>query len=199
MSNPEFFNEHFTYLDLNFNYKYSSYDWKVNPKKGMNLEFKTGVSSNTKDFNKTFGYIFPKLEFYNSLTKNKKLVLKTMAQGQFLLGDDFEFFQSAQLGADTGLRGYRKQRFSGNSSLAMGADLRYSFNDIKTNLVPLQFGVFGGFDLGRVWYNEESSNQWHNDFGGGFWLNILNSVSTQFGVFSSKESVQFSFGLGMSL
>ena len=74
-----------------------------------------------------------------------------------------------------------------------------SFNDVKTNLVPLQFGVFGGFDLGRVWCNEESSNQWHNDFGGGFWLNILNSVSTQFGVFSSKESVQFSFGLGMSL
>jgi len=199
MSNPEFFNQHFSYLDLNFNYKYSSYDWLANPKKGVNVEFKAGINSNTTDFNKTFGYVYPKLEFYNNLTKDKKLVLKTMFQGQFLIGDDFEFFQSAQLGADTGLRGYRKQRFSGNSSLALGADVRYSFNKIKTNLVPIQIGVYGGFDLGRVWYKNVSSNQWHNDYGVGFWLNILNSVSAQLGVFSSTESIQLNFGLGMSL
>lgn len=197
--NPEFFDQDFGYLNLNVDYNYSSYDLVANPKKGMNVEFKTGVRSNINDIENTYGYIYPKLEFYNPLTKNKKLVLKTMAQGQFILGNDFEFFQSAQLGAGTGLRGYRKQRFQGNSSLAFGADLRYSFNKIRTSLFPMQLGVFGGYDIGRVWLKEESSGVWHDDIGGGFWLNILDSISTQLGLFASEEGAQFTFGLGVSL
>ena len=127
------------------------------------------------------------------------MVLKTIAQGQFILGNDFEFFQAAQLGADTGLRGYRKQRFHGNSSLAIGADIRYSFNKIRTSLFPIQLGVFGGYDIGRVWLKDESSNVWHDDIGGGFWINILDSLSAQLGLFASEESTQFTFGLGVSL
>ena len=196
---PGFFVQDFGYLNLNLDYNYSSYDLVANPKKGMNVEFKTGVRSNIRDLEKTYGYIYPKLEFYNPLTKNKKLVLKTMAQGQFILGNDFEFFQSAQLGAGTGLRGYRKQRFQGNSSLAFGADMRYSFNKIRTSLFPMQLGVFGGCDIGRVWLKEESSGVWHDDIGGGFWLNILDSISTQLGLFASDEGTQFTFGLGVSL
>ena len=195
--NPEFLIQDFGYLNLNIDYNYSSYDLITNPKKGLNVEFKTGLRSNIDDFEKTYAYVFPIIEFYNSLTQNKKLVLKTMAQGQFLIGNDFEFFQAAHLGADTGLRGYRKQRFSGNSSLAFGADLRFSFNKLKTNFFPIQLGVFGGYDLGRVWYKGESLGNWHDDIGGGFWLNILDSISTQLGLFASDESLQFTFGLGV--
>ena len=198
-STPEYFDQNFGYLNLNLDYNYSSYDLVANPKKGMNVEFKTGVRSNIKGLEKTYGYIYPKLEFFNPLTKNKKLVLKTMAQGQFIIGNDFEFFQSAHLGAGTGLRGYRKHRFQGNSSLAFGADMRYSFNKIRTSLFPIQLGAFGGYDIGRVWLKEESSGVWHDDFGGGFWINILDSISTQLGLFASDEGTQFTFGLGVSL
>ena len=63
----------------------------------------------------------------------------------------------------------------------------------------MQIGVFGGFDMGRVWVKNESSKTWHNDFGGGFWLNILDTFSSQIGMFISDESSRFSFGLGFSI
>jgi len=50
-------------------------------------------------------------------------------------------------------------------------------------------GVCGGYNIGRVW---------HDDIGSGFWINILDSISAQLGLFTSKESTQFTFGLGVS-
>jgi len=197
--NPEYFDENFTYANIDFTYTYSNYDLLVNPAKGFNIIYKTGVRSNLDDFDKTYAYIHPKIEFYNSLTRDKRLVLKTMIQGQFNLGHHYEFFHSAKLGAHTGLRGYRTQRFSGQSAFALGGDIRYSFRRIKTNLFPVQLGIFGGYDLGRVWVKDESSSVWHDDVGGGFWINILDTASGQFGIFTSDESLRFTFGLGISM
>ena len=63
------------------------------------------------------------------------------------------FYQAAHLGGKSGLRGYRAQRFSGSKAIVSNLDFRYSFNNFKTKLIPLKFGVFAGYDFGRVWYN----------------------------------------------
>jgi hypothetical protein len=165
----------------------------------MNFSLSSSLRNNLDEFEKAHGFIQPKVEFFNSLTKNKRLVLKTMVQGQFLLGDDFEFFQAASLGAGSGLRGFRNQRFSGKSALVVGSDLRYSFRKFKTGLLPLQFGIYGGVDFGRVWVEGEDSNTWHNDFGGGFWINAVDTISGKFGVFNSEEGMRISFGFGVGL
>jgi hypothetical protein len=31
----------------------------------------------------------------------------------------------------------------------------------------MSFGIFGGFDYGRVWLDGETSNKWHQSVGGG--------------------------------
>ncbi len=154
---------------------------------------------NLKDSERTFGYIQPSLEFYNAITRDRKLVLRSQVQGQFNIGDAFEFYQAAVLGANTGLRGYRTERFSGESALAFSADLRYSLFKFNTGLLPLKLNVFGGYDYGRVWLDGENSNTWHDSVGGGIIINAIDTLSGQFGLFNSDDGMRFSFGFGLSL
>ena len=114
------------------------------------------------------------------------------------IGDDFIFYQAANIGGRNGLRGYRTERFTGKNSFVGSADLRYGFPSFKTNILPLQIGIFGGLDVGRVWLKDDVSDKWHNDYGGGFWVTAAETLSGTFNFFNSVEVLRFSFGLGMS-
>jgi hypothetical protein len=45
-------------------------------------------------------------------------------------------------------------------------------------LLPGDFGVFGLADVGRVFVEGESSDQWHHGVGGGIWLAFVDRAST---------------------
>ncbi len=164
----------------------------------MTFMINAGGKTELKDSENTFGYINADIGFYNALSRNRKLVLKTNLRSQFRIGDNFLFYQAANIGGDNGLRGYRNERFTGSRSLVTSADLRYSFNSFKTNLLPLQIGIFGGFDVGRVWLRNDFSDKWHNDYGGGFWVTAAESLSGTFNFFNSTEGFRFSFGFGLN-
>jgi len=115
-----------------------------------------------------------------------------------LWGDDFEFYQAATIGGAESLRGFREERFSGESAFVWGNDLRYSFDEFKTSFVPFQIGVFAGYDLGRVWLDGEDSNLWHDSYGGGMWVTGAEAVSAKLNLFSGGEKLRFSFSVGMS-
>ena len=206
IDNPAFFtpqtNDFFegqSFVGVEGAYTYVSADNQANPTRGMDFATVIGVKRNLDDGSRMYAYINPKLGFYNALSKNRKLVLKTVIQAQVLIGDDYEFYQAASLGAKTGLRGYRFNRFTGESLLAGSADLRYSFNRFSTGLIPIQVGVFGGGDVGRVWLDGENSERWHNDFGGGFWLNMVDTVSGQLGAFAGEDGMRIDFRFGVRL
>lgn len=180
-------------------YQYESYDNKVNPTRGMDFNLVAGATQNTKDGDAVFGYVKPQLVFHNALIRNRKLVLKTDVRGQFNIGNNFEFFQAARLGSDTGLRAYRKERFAGRTAAVGSADVRYSFNSFRTTLTPIQIGVFGGYDVGRVWIPNDTSDVWHNSYGGGFWVNTADLLSANFNLFAGDEGLRFTFGMKVSM
>jgi hypothetical protein len=198
MNRPMTF-ESMTFANFDLDFGYESFDNKASPSRGMVFNLKGGVRSNLDDTERTYGYVHPSVEFYNSISRNRRLVLKTMAQGQFNIGDEFEFYQAAVIGSGNGLRGYRTERFSGESALALGADLRYSFAQFKTGLLPLQLGIFGGYDTGRVWVDGEDSDIWHDNVGGGLWINAVDALTGQLGVFSGDDGIRIVFGFGVSL
>ena len=180
-------------------YSYESYDNKVNPSRGMDFKLLAGATQNLEDSENIFGFVKPEIIFYNALSKNRKLVLKTDLRAQVNIGNNFEFYQAAQLGNNTGLRAYRNERFNGRSSAVASGDIRYSFNKFRTALIPVQIGIFGGYDIGRVWIPNDTSNAWHNSYGGGLWINSADLVSGTFNVFAGEESVHFSFSLLFSM
>jgi hypothetical protein len=197
VSNSEFY-EHQFFGGLEAEFAYESVDQKINPTRGMTYSLNIGGKTKLDDTENTFGFLNSNLGFYNAISTNRKLVLKTDVRTQLRLGNDIVFYQAANIGGNNGLRGYRTERFTGQNSLVSSADLRYSFNSFKTSVLPLQFGVFGGFDVGRVWVSNEDSDKWHNDYGGGFWVTAAETISGTFNLFNSTEGLRFSFGFGIN-
>ncbi|WP_031428381.1 metallophosphoesterase [Flavimarina sp. Hel_I_48] len=187
-----------TFASAEATYEYHSADNILVPTRGMDFEINTGVTNGLDDTGKRFAFLDPSIGFYNSLSENRKLVLKSVFRSQFRFGDGYEFYQSAQLGQQSGLRGFRFDRFSGKKALAGSADLRYAFDSFRTRLFPLQIGVFGGYDLGRVWVPGDSSEKWHDSYGLGFWVNSREALSGTVNFFHADEGLRVSLGFGFN-
>ncbi|MFC7357421.1 metallophosphoesterase [Jejudonia soesokkakensis] len=179
-------------------FTYRSFDNPLNPARAMLFDLSLGITENVEDLDNIFGYLKSKVTFYNALTSNEKLVLKTNIQSAFNFGNRFEFYQGVHAGADTGLRGYRRNRFTGKSALVGSADVRYSFDDFRIELFPLQVGIYVGADLGRVWTPNDTSQKWHNSRGGGLWINSQGGLGATFSAFNSEEGTRLNLGVGFT-
>jgi Calcineurin-like phosphoesterase/Haemolysin secretion/activation protein ShlB/FhaC/HecB len=195
--NTDFYKRRF-FGGLEAQYNYKSFDNAINPTRGMTFMLNIGGKTEFKETKNTYGFINSDLGFYNALSKSRNLVLKTDVRTQIRVGDELVFYQAANIGGNNGLRGYRTERFTGKNSFVGSADFRYSFPSFKTNILPLQIGIFGGADVGRVWLKNDDSEKWHNDYGGGFWITAAESLSGTFNFFNSTEGFRFSFGFGLN-
>ncbi|SEA45739.1 Calcineurin-like phosphoesterase [Flavobacterium gillisiae] len=179
-------------------YSYENYDNPSLPTMGMGFSIGGSWKINLNDTKRNFPAIESKLNFNHKIDSNGKLVLATLLKGKAILNNNYDFYQGATLGGDYDLRGFRNQRFLGNQSFFQSSDIRYSIGKIKNSIVPMTYGVFGGFDYGRVWLDGETSNKWHQSMGGGIWLNGLNSITTRLTYFKSADDEgRITFGLGL--
>nr|WP_298793467.1 metallophosphoesterase [uncultured Allomuricauda sp.] len=185
-----------SFFGLDAEYSYSNTDNEAFPTMGMSFSLHGGYKMNLDDSDRAFGYIIPSLSIDHKLCSNGKLVLATKLKGHLNIGDDFEFYQGASIGANNGLRGFRFERFTGKSAFYQNTDLRLSFRNRQTGLLPVTPGIYGGFDYGRVWFPGDDSDKWHNSYGGGFFLNGADILSANFGLFSSSDGMRFAFGVG---
>lgn len=184
------------YLGADITYKFENTDNAVFPTLGLKTSLQVGFKSNI-DTNKSFGYLIPEFGFDYKLIPSGKLVFATKIKAHLNLGDDFEFYQAASIGANDGLRGYRNQRFTGKNAFYQNIDIRYKFNKLKTGVIPVNFGLFAGFDYGRVWEKSDTSEKWHNSYGGGLIIDVYELMAVKLGVFNSSEETLFSFGLSV--
>jgi hypothetical protein len=191
------FFDHKQFLSIYADYSFYNVDDELRPARGVDFKLNTGVTANLNDTEKTFAYFNPSLAFFHPLNAQKTLALKTTAQSQINVGNsaNYEFYQAPQIGANSGLRGFRRQRFTGDQSLVGSVDLRYAFPQFKTSVAPMQIGVLTGYDIGRVWVDDQSSDIWHDDYGIGAWLNVADLASGTFNLFHSDEGFWFTFGL----
>lgn len=176
-------------------YHYSNTDSDAFPTLGFFFDMVLGYKHNTRSSD-GFGYFNPQLAFDHKITSDGQLVFATRSSAQFNFGDDFEFYQAANLGADTGLRGFRNQRFSGKTAFVQTTDVRVNLRKAKSGFLPLNFGFYGGFDYGRVWLDDEDSDKWHNSIGGGIFANAANIMTFNLSAFNSDDGVRLAFRMG---
>mgnify|MGYP001795800713 CR=1 FL=1 len=184
------------FFGVDAEYSYSNTDNAAYPTMGMSFSLQGGYKTNLSDSDRAFGFIIPSLSIDHKLSSSGRLVLASKEKAHFNIGDDFEFYQGANIGANNGLRGFRFQRFVGKTAYFQNTDLRYSFRRQRTGLLPVTPGVFGGFDYGRVWFPDDASGQWHNSYGGGFFVNGADILSANLGLFNSSDGLRFAFGVG---
>ncbi|WP_029902187.1 hypothetical protein [Prevotella sp. 10(H)] len=150
-----------------------------------------GYKMNLGQSKRNYPYAQAKVSFNFKFTD--RITLATQMNGKAIFNDKYEFYQSAS----TELRGYRESRFIGRQSYYQISDLRFDMGKIKNPFSPLKYGLFAGFDFGRVWYPYESSKKWHVSYGGGAWVTIINKITTKYSWFGSGDDFRFMFGLGM--
>ncbi len=184
------------FLGIDWQYSYENADNAAFPTMGMATSLQIGYKTEVSGAGGTFGYIVPSLSFNYKLIPNGKLVLATKGKAHFNLGEGYEFYQAASIGGADGLRGFRNQRFTGKKSYYQNTDIRWSLGKGRTGILPTSFGLYGGFDYGRVWLADDFSNVWHTSYGGGFFLNAADIITAQIALFNSVDGPRFSFGLG---
>lgn len=157
--------------------------------------FEGSLSSGWKMNLKDPGHNFPYAEVNVSMNMKltDRLTWATLVNGKALFNNKYEFYQSAT----TELRGFRDNRFIGKQSFYQYSDFRIDMGAIKNPFTPLRYGLFAGFDYGRVWFPGERSKVWHTSYGGGIWLTLINNITTKYSWFGSKDSFRFMFELGL--
>ncbi|MFI1745248.1 metallophosphoesterase [Thalassobellus sediminis] len=192
------------FLGAEATYNYKNKDNEAFPTLGMQTSLQVGYKSNLEE-SKGFAYFIPELGFDYKLVSSGQLVLATNAKAHFIFGDDFEFYQSANLGANNGLRGYRNERFSGKNAFYQSTDLRLNLRKVKTGLLPLNIGLYGGFDYGRVWVDNElisnnnrafNSNTWNTSIGGGVFANAADILTLNLSAFHGNDGLRLAFKVG---
>jgi len=194
--NPDVFTPQ-QFLGATIAYGFENYDNRSNPTLGMGFLISGSWKTNLDDSRRNFPQLESKLNFNHKIDSKGNFVLATLLKGKVLLNDNFEFYQGATLGGDYDLRGFRNERFLGKQSFFQSSDLRISVGKIKGSLVPMSYGILGGFDYGRVWLDGETSDKWHRSYGGGLWLNGLKVVTARITYFKSEiDQARIAFGLG---
>jgi hypothetical protein len=190
------------FVNTEISYEFINSDEKAFPTLGIDFKLALGYTNNLNNSN-NYSYMIPALGITYKLSASGNLVLASRVKAHLNFGDEFEFYQAATIGANNGLRGYRNERFSGKQSFFHSTDLRYNLKRVSTSIVPIEYGVFGGFDYGRVWVDDElvldsdfNDDVLNTSVGGGLFVNMADMLSLNVGLFTSDDSMRFSFGFG---
>ena len=147
------------------------------PRRGVRLDVAGTVFPAIWDVQSRFGKVFADARVFLAPGGSWQPTLMLSAGGQKVFGDA-PYFESAFLGGRArfgryepggqgAVRGLRPQRYAGDGSLYGNADLYLPLTRTSFLGIPLQFGVQGFADAGRVYVEGESSNTWHHGVGGG--------------------------------
>ena len=198
LDNALFNNQNYGGLELTS--EYARDDAGDFPTKAIYFGFTAGYKTNLSLSSNKFGYASLKVGFDHKLEPSGTLVYSTMAEYKGLFDYNTVFFyHSPSLGGNNGLRGFRDERFTGTSYFYQSSDLKLKLKRYVTAVSPVTIGMYGGFDYGRVWMPNESSNVWHTSQGGGFWISSLKALTFNIGYFNSKESNLIQVGFGLSI
>ncbi len=144
---------------------------KAYPTRGVKLSFDGAVYPPLGDNEGTFGGGEVKAATYLSAPLPLTPVLALRAGARRVWGS-YPWFEAAFLGGRSTLRGFSHDRFGGDASVWGGADLRLRLGRLAL-LLPMDFGVYGLTDAGRVWLDGEDFDHWRTGYGAGVWVRAL--------------------------
>ena len=156
------------------------------------LEQLWGLNSVSEDLTR----LNASFSFFTPIKYPARLVIANRVGVEHLFGSQFEFFNSSQLGGWTNLRGFRRNRFHGQSTFYHNLDLRLKLFSFTTYIFPGEFGILAFQDIGRVWIADEDSDTWHVGRGFGAYIAPLSVTAITFNWSFTEEENLFSVRFG---
>ena len=185
------------YFGFNIENDYGYQDAHWFPTNGFhfNLDYKILRDFNLEETVSTFG---TNLTFYMSLINSPRVVFASKLGYEKVFGDP-QFHQFIDMGNDTNLRGYRNNRFRGQSGFYQNLDLRMKLLKWNNSILPMSIGIMGGYDYGRVWIDNENSLKWHTSRTVGIWFDIFGAiVINPYYTWPEDETDTFTLQVGFS-
>jgi hypothetical protein len=141
------------------------------PTRGAMLAVGGAIYPAVWDVEEAFGEVRGTATAYLSPWKPMQPTLALRGGARKLFGR-FPFHEAAYLGDAATVRLGRDQRFGGEALAHANAELRLKLGRALL-VLPADIGIFGLADIGRVWYDGDESNRWHDAVGGGLWFAFL--------------------------
>jgi hypothetical protein len=166
------------------------------PSRGLLLDLTATLYPAVWDVTSTFGVLAANTGAYYTLPVPVRPVLALRAGAKKVFGE-FPFHEAAFIGGRASVRRLDRERFAGDAALYGTAELqipvaRFAF------LLPLDVGVYGYGDAGRVYVDGESPGGWHKAAGIGIWIGVLNpatALSFEFGDQRGRSGLRVRTGL----
>jgi len=185
-----------SYAGLKINVNVNNINNELLPTRGVDwttsLSSEYGLNSNSSNITK----LESEMSVYASFSQPARVVAVLHLGAGHIFNNDFEYFQALTLGANNYLRGFRKDRFSGQSMAHFSTELRVKLFESKSYVFPGAVGLIGFYETGRVWAKNEHSGKWHQDFGGGIYYTPYNFAILSATLAHSKEENLFNFSIG---
>ncbi|HXI00385.1 MAG TPA: metallophosphoesterase [Sphingobacteriaceae bacterium] len=181
-----------TYADLDF------VNDPLFPTSGVKWRTEANYFNEFEGDKSKFGQLKSIVSVYGTPNFNYPVTVALRFGGAMNIGKDYKFFQANSLGTNTYLRGFRNNRFTGDSYLFQNTELRFKINTLRNYLFSGNFGLFGFFDSGRVFSDVAEDNTWHYGYGPGLWMNFYNKITVSAGYGISKEDRVISLKAGLS-
>jgi len=191
------------YGGMLFSMDFKNTDSNTAPNSGTDFHLDYSMQANLQDFDSNFNMFNTYWTIYLPFTAKKNIVLANRV-GFSNIDGDFQFFQAPTLGGNGGasginnLRGYRSQRFRGETVFYHNLDLRLKLFTSKNSILPFSLGLHGGYDYGRTWNKNEDSNKWHQGYGGGLWIAPIDFVIISFASYWSEEDNRYILQVGQA-
>ena len=169
----------------------------VNPRQGVRFAVHGSGYGGVTGAAESYGTLGGEAVAYVPLGLQPQLTLALRAGGDHRFGD-FPFFDGAVLGGAEALRGFRRERFTGETAAFANAELRAKLFDLSTYVAPIEVGLIGFGDAGRVWAPGEAGGLFDDlnvGVGGGLWFGFLDFAVAHFTVAAGEETL-VTFGGG---
>jgi hypothetical protein len=175
------------YAGVQVSYQFKALNDSIVPTKGFAF-LTSGTLSNNFEQKEFFQKYEANVHAYLPLTDHFSLAVH--AGGITVVNDAVlnsgQAYQHAILGGGRSLRGYRRERFWGQTAYYNQNELRF-ITDLRTKIMNGKIGLFGFFDDGRVWIPGENSNKIHVGYGPGLLLAPFNKISATLTYSMSEE------------
>ena len=148
-------------------------DQPRDPHRGLLIDITASAFPAVWDVTSAFARLTASARAYVTLPIPVHPVL-VLSSGANKLFGTFPFHEAANLGGLGTLRSLPAQRYQGDASVYGSTELRVSLAHFAF-VFPLNVGVFGVLDAGRVFVAGTSPGGWHTSRGIGFWVGILDA------------------------
>jgi len=184
------------YVGVLFNYELNAIENQVRPRSGIKSSLIVKYVNEPDVRENGLVKVRGSVSFYVTLdVRPLEFTLASRVGAEYITGN-YQFYHTPGLGTNSNLRGYRNERFRGETIFYQNIDLRITLGYWDNVILPAEFGLIGGFDYGRVWSDNDADDDFHLGYSAGIWISPLRFlVITPYAAFS-KEETQFNLRVG---